>query len=81
MGIEIQICFPQLYKEIGAIVCRTNMDVVPVAKLQAFRALIFSRLKRLKSLKSQILQDMVHESREYEYIIHVPIKLFKLFYF
>ena len=48
-----------------------TVDVVPIARLEAFRALKLSRLKICRALKFQSLPDMVREPYEYEYIIHI----------
>ena len=66
--------------------------IVPVARLEAFkalklsksesfRALKFSRLKNFRALKFQSLPVMAHEVHESKYIIHIPKNLFKLFSF
>ena len=55
-------------------------DVVPVAILEAFRALKLSRLD-FRALKFKNLPDMAHKRCESKYIINIPKNLFKLFSF
>ena len=59
----------------------TILDVGPVARLDAFRALNLSRLESLRALKFQSLPDMAREPRESKKNIHVPKKPVKLFHF
>ena len=58
-----------------------TLDVVPVARLEDFRDLKFSRLESFMALKFQNLPDMAHEPCESKYIIGIPKNLFKLFSF
>ena len=69
-----------------------KLDVVPVARLEAFRALKLSKLESFRALKLSRLEsfralkclslpDLVNEPRKARYIIHVPENLFKLFSF
>ena len=56
-------------------------DVVPGARLEAFRALKISRLESFRALKCLSLPDLVNETYEARYIIHIPENLFKLLSF
>ena len=58
------------------------LQIVPVARLEAFKALKLSKTECFRAIKELIeLPELVSEPCEARYIKHVPENLFKLFPF